>query len=115
MRWNNIIFYNNDCPYCSSNMYINSSNYIGSNFNNNKKKSSCSQRKIHDYIIKLDIVSASYKELSSMISVSLDDAVVSDDEFSRIIKLYDVTMSKLELDNNNNNGANVTGTTSTTS
>ena len=50
-----------------------------------------------------------------MISVSLDDAVVSDDEFSRIIKLYDVTMSKLELDNNNNNGANVTGTTSTTS
>ena len=80
-----------------------------------KKVSSCSQRKLQDYMVKLDIVSTSYKELSLVISVSLDDAMISDDEFSRMIKLYDLTMSKLEIDNINNNGDNVAGTTSTNS
>jgi hypothetical protein len=80
-----------------------------------KKISSCSQNKLHDYTIKLNIASASYQELSSMISTSLDDESISDDEFSQINKLYNLTMSKLEIDNNNNNGADVTGATSTNS
>ncbi|KAL3876523.1 hypothetical protein ACJMK2_034364 [Sinanodonta woodiana] len=67
-----------------------------------KKISSCSQKKLQDYIVKYDIVSTAYLELSVLISLSLDDTFISDDEFSAMVQIYDLAISKLKQDNNNN-------------
>jgi hypothetical protein len=77
------------------------------------KKLSCSQIKLNDYTVKHHIVSNAHSQLSTMISSSIDDSFISDDEFSAMVRLYDSTMSKLESNfndfnnNNNNNNDNV--------
>jgi hypothetical protein len=57
--------------------------------------SSCSQGKLHDYTVKFHTMSTAYTQLSSMISSSLDDTLISDDEFSRMVHVYNSAMSKL--------------------
>ena len=52
-----------------------------------------------------------------MISSSLNDTLISDDEFSKMVRVYDFSLSKLEIENNfnNNNNNNVTRSASTNS
>jgi hypothetical protein len=50
-----------------------------------------------------------------MISSSLNDTTISDEEFSKMVQLYDSTMSKLERNNNNNDNVIPTRTASTNS
>ena len=74
-----------------------------------KKLSSCSQIKLNDYTVKHHIVSNAHSQLSTMISSSIDDSFISDDEFLAMVRLYDSTMSKMESnfnDFNNNNNTN---------
>jgi len=61
-----------------------------------KKLSSCSQRKLQEYTIKLSIVSDAYSELSGLISAAINDEEITDNEFSNINKLYNTAIEKLE-------------------
>ena len=56
---------------------------------------------MQDYTVKHHIVSTAYSQLSTMISSSIDDEFISDDEFSAMVRLYDSTISKLENNFNN--------------
>ena len=79
-----------------------------------KKISSCSQEKLNDYTVKHQIASNGVSQLSSLISSSIDDTIITEDEFSAMVRIYDAAMksvAKLELVNDNIN--NVSGTTST--
>jgi hypothetical protein len=67
-----------------------------------KKLSSCSEGKLNEYTTKYQIVSNGYSQLSSMISTSLDDTVITDEDFSAMRHIYDTAMTKLESTNNNN-------------
>ena len=77
-----------------------------------KKISSCSQTKLHTYSSKYAIVNDAHSLLSSMISLSLNDEIITDDEFVAIVAVYKSAMSKLEefqlenfplkIQNNNN-------------
>ena len=84
-----------------------------------KKISSCSQRKLGD-LLKYHIVSNAHSQLSTMISSSIDDSFISDDEFSAMVRLYDCTMSKLKTEiannfnNNNNNNNDIVARTAST-
>ena len=80
-----------------------------------KKISSCSQSKLRDYISKYNIVVDASSRLSSLISTSIDDNIITDTEFSMISSTYNTAMLKLEHNNNNNNIENVNRTTPTNS
>ena len=89
-----------------------------------KKLSSCSQEKLSEYKVKYQIVSNGYSQLSSLISSSIDDTIITEEEFSSMVRIYDAAVSKLEmkivndenlLDFNNDNNNNVSRTTSTNS
>ncbi len=54
-----------------------------------KKLSSCSQEKLNEYTVKHQIASNGYSQLSSMISSSIDDTVITEDEFSTMVRIYD--------------------------
>ena len=76
-----------------------------------KQLSSCSQIKLNDYTVKHHIVYNAHSQLSTLISSSIDDSFISDDEFSAMVRLYYSTMSKLEMEiandfNNNNDNYN---------
>ncbi len=60
-----------------------------------KKVSSCAQAKLTDYTTKYTIVEGAYSRISSMISASLDDSVITADEFYTITELYNSTMTKI--------------------
>jgi hypothetical protein len=86
--------------------------------------SSCSQRKLNEYTVKHQIASNGYSHLSSVISSSIDDTVITEDEFSAMVRIYDSAMksvefTKLEMENNfnnnNNNNNNVRDIARTTS
>ena len=79
-----------------------------------KKLSSCSQGKLNEYTVKHQIASNGYSQLSSLISSSIDDTVITEDEFSAMVRIYDSAM-KLEIVNDNNNNNNVSDIASTTS
>ena len=89
-----------------------------------KKLSSCSQRKLNEYTIKHQIASNGYSQLSSLISSSIDDSIITEDEFSAMVRIYDSAESKLEefqienfsleIKNNNNNNDNVIARTAST-
>jgi hypothetical protein len=68
-----------------------------------KKISSCSQSKLRDYIYKYNVVVDASSKLSTLISKSIDDNVITDEEFSLISSSYNAVMLKLEHNNNNNN------------
>jgi hypothetical protein len=79
-----------------------------------KKISSCSQEKLNDYIVKHQTVSNGYSQLSSLMSSSIDDTIITEDEFSAMVRIYDTaiknasvfsSIAKLEIVNNNNNDA----------
>jgi hypothetical protein len=78
-----------------------------------KKLSSCAQEKLNEYTVKHQIASNGYTQLSSLISSSIDDSLITDDEFSAMVRIYNSAISKLETINNNNNVINrVTSTNS---
>jgi hypothetical protein len=78
-----------------------------------KKLSSCAQEKLNEYTVKHQIASSCYTQLSSLISSSIDDSLITDDEFSAMVRIYNSAISKLETINNNNNVINrVTSTNS---
>lgn len=89
-----------------------------------KKLSSCSQRKLNEVTIKHQIASSGYSQLSSLISSSIDDSIITEDEFSAMVRIYDSVVSKLEefqienvsleIKNNNNNNDNVIVRTAST-
>ena len=89
-----------------------------------KKLSSCSQRKLNEVTIKHQIASSGYSQLSSLISSSIDDSIITEDEFSAMVRIYDSVVSKLEefqienvsleIKNNNNNNDNVIARTAST-
>ncbi len=60
-----------------------------------KKLSSCSQDKLNDYLAKYIIIEDAYLRISSMISTSLDDSVITGEEFTKITELYNSTMTKI--------------------
>ncbi len=60
-----------------------------------KKLSSCAQVKLSDYTTKYIIVEGACSRISSMISNSLDDSVITADEFYTITELYNSTMTKI--------------------
>jgi len=68
-----------------------------------KKISSCSQSKLRDYIYKYNLVVDASSKLSTLISKSIDDSVITDEEFSLITSAYNSVMLKLEHNNYNNN------------
>jgi hypothetical protein len=79
-----------------------------------KKLSSCSQEKLNEYTLKYQIVTNGVSQLSTLMSSAIDDTVITEDEFSAMVRVYDSTMSKiedlrnsnfskLEIKNNNNN------------
>lgn len=83
-----------------------------------KKLSSCAQEKLNEYTVKHQIASNGYTQLSSMISSSIDDSLITADEFSAIVNIYDSAISKLEkfqLENTNNNNNVIGRITSTNS
>ncbi len=74
-----------------------------------KKISSCSQTKLTDYLTKYNITEDANSRISSMISNSLDDEVITADEFHTITQLYNSTLTKItNLDKTNwkNNSVN---------
>ena len=68
-----------------------------------KKVSSCSQRKLRDYTLKLTTAPNAHSELSVLISSAINDKEISKEEFSNMAKLYNTAMGKLESSDNNNN------------
>ncbi len=79
-----------------------------------KKISSCSQEKLNDYTVKHQTVSNGYSQLSSLMSSSIDDTIITEDEFSAMVRIYDTaiknasvfsSIAKLDIVNNNNNVA----------
>jgi len=69
-----------------------------------KKLSSCSQGKLNEYTRKHQIASNGYSQLSSLISSSIDDTLITEEEFSAMVRIYDAAMiPKLETENNCNN------------
>ncbi len=77
-----------------------------------KKLSSCSQEKLSEYKVKYQIASNGYSQLSSLISSSIDDTIITEEEFSSMVRIYDAAVSKLEIENdNNNNDVNRTSST----
>jgi hypothetical protein len=50
-----------------------------------------------------------------MISLSLDDTLISDSEFSAMVRVYDSAKSKLEKQHEENNYDNIARSTSTNS
>ena len=82
-----------------------------------KKISSCSQSKLREYIYKYNTAVDASTKLSTLISSSVDDNIITDAEFSAISLIYNSAMSKLEkfvLERDNNNNV-VTGSTPTNS
>ena len=69
-----------------------------------KKLSSCSQEKLNDYTLKHQIASNGYTQLSTLMSSSIDDSLITVEEFSAMVSIYDSAISKLETTNNNNDG-----------
>ena len=69
-----------------------------------KKLSSCSQEKLNDYTLKHQIASNGYTQLSTLMSSSIDDSLITAEEFSAMVNIYDSAISKLETTNNNNDG-----------
>jgi len=61
-----------------------------------KKLSSCAQGKLNEYTIKHQIASNGYSQLSSLISSSINDTVITEDEFSKMVRIYDSAVSKIE-------------------
>jgi hypothetical protein len=61
-----------------------------------KKLSSCAQGKLNEYTIKHQITSNGYSQLSSLISSSINDTVITEDEFSKMVRIYDSAVSKIE-------------------
>ena len=57
-----------------------------------KKLSSCSQEKLNEYTIKHQIASNGYSQLSSLISTSIDDTLITEEEFSAMVRIYDAAM-----------------------
>ena len=80
-----------------------------------KKLSSCSQKKLSDVTARYRVVFDAYSKLSELISLSLDNSVISDVEFSTMTQLYNSAMLKLEIENNINNNVTETRRVSTTS
>jgi hypothetical protein len=61
-----------------------------------KKLSSCAQGKLNEYTIKHQIASNGYSQLSTSISSSIDDTIITEDEFSAMVRIYDSAVSKIE-------------------
>ena len=80
-----------------------------------KKLSSCSQKKLSDVTARYRVVFDAYSKLSELISLLLDNSVISDVEFSTMTQLYNSAMLKLEIENNINNNVTETRRASTTS
>jgi len=54
-----------------------------------KKIATCTNTKLHEYIIKLHTATTAYSKLASYISLYLSDGKISDEEFATIMKTYD--------------------------
>jgi hypothetical protein len=85
-----------------------------------KKISSCSQEKLSEYKVKHQKVSNGYSQLSSLMSSSIDDTIITEEEFTAMVRIYDSAMrnaciSKNDFKNDNNNNVARVSTTSTDS
>jgi hypothetical protein len=79
-----------------------------------KKISSCSQEKLSEYKVKHQKVSNGYSQLSSLMSSSIDDTIITEEEFTEMVRIYDSAMKNDFKNDINNNVARVS-TTSTDS
>ena len=61
-----------------------------------KKISSCSTEKLYEYSSRYSVVSGGYSQLSTMISNSLDDEIITDEEFTATKTLYNNVTSSLK-------------------
>ena len=73
-----------------------------------KKIDTCTNAKLHDYMIKLHTVAEACSKLSLYVSSCVSDGEISDTEFAMMMKTYDDAFKVIandfnELNNNNNN------------
>ena len=72
-----------------------------------KKISSCSQEKLSEYKVKHQKVSNGYSQLSSLMSSAINDTIITEEEFTAMVRIYDSAIKNDFKNDNNNNVARV--------